>query len=143
MSEEFQDRLEENEEEIREELELEEEDSKFIWDNITEFCEESDKEVLEDIVYVEEEEPEESADEDKYIEYAKDESINKKKRKKLDSQKASEIVCTMSHEEFIAMTKKVIKKVFIKLKYTPKKKRKKEKKKKQEAEGEEIVVETS
>ena len=46
MSEEFQDRLEENEEEIREELELEEEDSKFIWDNITEFCEESDKEVL-------------------------------------------------------------------------------------------------
>ena len=49
----------------------------------------------------------------------------------------------MSHEEFIAMTKKVIKKVFIKLKYTPKKKRKKEKKKKQEAEGEEIVVETS
>ena len=65
MSEEFQDRLEENEEEIREELELEEEDSKFIWDNITEFCEESDKEVLEDIVYVEEEEPEESADEDK------------------------------------------------------------------------------
>ena len=59
MSEEFQDRLEENEEEIKEELELEEEDTKFIWDNITEFCEESDKEVLEYIVDLEEEEPEE------------------------------------------------------------------------------------
>ena len=145
MSEEFQDRLEENEVQIREELELEEEDSKFIWDNITEFCEESDKEVLEDIVDLEEEEPEEKVDEkEKEIEYVKeDEAISKKKKKKRDSQKASEIVCTMSHEEFIAMTKKVIKKVFIKLKYTPKKKRKKEKKKKQEAEGEEIVVETS
>ena len=136
MSEEFQDRLEENEEEIKEELELDEEDTKFIWDNITEFCEESDKQVLEDIVYVEEEEPEEdlveeepekSADEDKdilveeeekekEIKYVKeDESISKKKKKKRDSQKASEIVCTMSHEEFMAMTKKVIKKVFIKL----------------------------
>ena len=145
MSEEFQDRLEENEVQIREELELEEEDSKFIWDNITEFCEESDKEVLEDIVDLEEEEPEEKVEEkEKEIEYVKeDEAISKKKKKKRDSQKASEIVCTMSHEEFIAMTKKVIKKVFIKLKYTPKKKRKKEKKKKQEAEGEEIVVETS
>ena len=150
MSEEFQDRLEENEEEIKEELELEEEDTKFIWDNITEFCEESDKQVLEDIVYVEEEEPEEkfveeepekSADEDKDIEYVKeDESISKKKKKKLDSQKASEIVCTMSHEEFMAMTKKVIKKVFIKLKYTPKKKRKKEKKKKQETKEEKESV---
>ena len=146
MSEEFQDRLEENEVQIREELELEEEDSKFIWDNITEFCEESDKEVLEDIIDLEEEKPEEKVGEkEKEIEYVKeDEAISKKKKKKRDSQKASEIVCTMSHEEFIAMTKKVIKKVFIKLKYTPKKKRKKEKKKKQETKEEkEIVVETS
>ena len=142
MSEEFQDRLEENEVQIREELELEEEDSKFIWDNITEFCEESDKEVLEDIIDLEEEKPEEKVGEkEKEIEYVKeDEAISKKKKKKRDSQKASEIVCTMSHEEFIAMTKKVIKKVFIKLKYTPKKKRKKEKKKKQETKEEKEIV---
>ena len=129
MSEEFQDRLEENEEEIREELELEEEDSKFIWDNITEFCEESDKEVL-----LENDEVEVKLRSDKDKE---DESEITKKQKKSDTEKANDIVCKMSDEEFNNMVKKVIRKVFAKLKYVPIKKRKRKSKKKKNADSDE------
>ena len=47
MSEAWQDSLQHYEEEIAEDLGLVEEDRQYIWDNIEEFCKESDKEVLE------------------------------------------------------------------------------------------------
>ena len=61
MSEAWQDSLQHYEEEIAEDLGLVEEDRQYIWDNLEEFCKESDKEVLEN--YIAEEEQEEKEEE--------------------------------------------------------------------------------
>ena len=60
--------------------------------------------------------------------------------KKVDPEKVDEIVCKMSKKEVIEMTEKVLKKVFVKLNYTPKKKRKKKEQKKKEQKKKKVVV---